>query len=64
MTDSKKKTKLSKKTDNEALSLNHSKSIKFRLRIQEDNEREQELKEWDNAGKQIQDDIRRDDFSE
>ena len=64
MTHSKKKTKLSKKTEAEALSANYGKDLKFRKRMQDDKEREQELKEWDNANSTIQDYIRRDDFSE
>ena len=60
----KKNRKVSKKKENEALSANHSKSIKYRLRIQSDKEREEELKEFINASEQIQDYIRRDDLSE
>ena len=42
----KKNSKVSKKKENEALSLNHGKDLKFRKRMQDDKERDEELKEF------------------
>jgi len=47
------------------LSKNHNHAIKYRKRIQEDTEKEQELKEYlSNAETEIQDHIRRNDLPE
>lgn len=53
------KNKKREKSDD--LSKNHSDKVKYRKRIQEDREKEKELKEF-NAGREIQDTVRRDDF--
>jgi hypothetical protein len=39
--------------DDSGLSKNNSKSVKFRLRVQQDKEAEEELKEYDENGKRI-----------
>lgn len=54
------------KTDtDEWLTKNHNHAIKYRRRIQEDTEKEKELKEYlTNAETEIQDHIRRDDLSQ
>ena len=54
MSKSKKVFKKEEKTDDSLLSKNHSKSIRYRLRVQRDKEAEQELKEFDH------DDLHRD----
>lgn len=52
-----------KKTDKNAdLSLNQGKSVRYRKRLQETKEKEQELREY--ANQSLQDTFRRDNFSE
>lgn len=58
-----KKLLKQKKTEkNPDLSLNQGKSVRFRKRIQETKEKEQELREY--ANQSLQDTFRRDNFSE
>lgn len=55
--------KSKKKAKNEDLSRNHEFRIKYRKRLQDDMEREKELKEWlEHASESVQDGLRRDDF--
>jgi hypothetical protein len=56
--------KSTKKTVSEDLSKNHEQRIRYRRRMQEDKEREKELKEYVDASTEIQDFIRRNNFSQ
>jgi len=47
MTKTKKDSPENKKEDTSLLSKNHSKSVRFRIRVQEEKEAEQEIKEYD-----------------
>ena len=47
MNKSKTSTDRNEKNDDSGLSKNHSKSIRYRLRIQQDKEAEEELKEFE-----------------
>lgn len=57
-----KKQKTKKTEMEDTFSKNHNHAIKYRKRIQEEQETEKELKDY--AGKPLQDILRRDDFSE
>lgn len=46
MTNTKKKPLSRKKENDSGLSLNHSKDVKYRKRVQEEKEAEQEIKEY------------------
>jgi hypothetical protein len=59
-----KRYKTPKTEKDDWLSKNHNHEVKYRKRLQEDSEKEQELKEFlTNAETEIQDYIRRDDLS-
>ena len=60
MSSTKKPEKLK---DDSVFSKNNNHRIKYRKRVQEDKEKLKEVKEY-NAGTEVQDTIRRDDFSE
>ena len=60
MSSTKKPEKLK---DDSVFSKNNNHRIKYRKRVQEDKEKLQEVKEY-NAGTEIQDTIRRDDFQD
>lgn len=47
MTKTKKDSPERKKGDDTPLSKNHSKSVRFRIRVQEEKEAKQEIKEYD-----------------
>ena len=47
MTKTKKDSPERKKVDDTPLSRNHSKSVRFRIRVQEEKEAKQEIKEYD-----------------
>lgn len=49
--------------DESVFSKNNNHRIKYRKRVQEDKEKQQEVKEY-NAGTTLQDTLRRDDFQE
>ena len=54
-----KSVKREKREKSEDLSRNHEQRIKFRKRLQDDREREKEMKEWEkHAGTEIQDEFR------
>ncbi len=60
-----KRRRTIKTETDEWLTKNHNHAIKYRKRIQEDTEKEQELKEYlSNAETEIQDNIRRNNFQE
>ena len=46
MTNTKKKTLSRKKENDSGLSLNHSKDVKYRKRVQEEKEAEEEIKDY------------------
>jgi hypothetical protein len=60
-----KRRRTIKTETDEWLTKNHNHAIKYRKRIQEDTEKEKELKEYlTNAETEIQDNIRRNNFPE